>query len=219
LSTARDIQEFSAVVEGAKGKHMRINRPDFFIFVCANLLFGFLPCLAQPYTSAPIPTAALSYAVEDIIKLSHAGISETVIINFIETSGTLYDLKPRDLIHLRDEGVTDLVINAMIDQRRKFQANAATPVEGAPEVQPQPVPQYTANPCPLNCNLCGSPLVSCRGPISTLYVIPYPTPQRTYGSYQGWGSYHYYGPWQWQRPFHGPRLYRCGHWHGCSHYR
>ena len=193
---------------------MRINRPVLFIFACASLLFGFLPCLAQTYLAAP--PAGISYAVEEIIKLSHSNISETVIINYIETSGTLYDLKARDLIHLRDEGVTDPVINAMIDQRKKFQANAAPPVEGAPEVPPQPVVQYPANPCPLCCNLCGSPLVTCQGPISTLYVIPYSSSQRTYGSYQNWGSYHYYGPWQ--RPFHGPRLYRCGHWHGCSHW-
>jgi hypothetical protein len=205
------------MVDGMKGIHMRINRPYLFIFSCASLLLGFLPCTAQPYTAAPIAPPALSRPVQDIIKLSQADISEPVIINYIETSGTLYDLKPRDVIYLRDEGVTDSIINAMIDQTKKFQANTAPPVEGTPVIQPQPVVDYPANSCPLYCNLCGSPLCSQREPISTLYVIPYPSSQRSFGTYQTWGSYHYYG--SWQRPFYGPRLYCCGHWHGCSHCR
>jgi hypothetical protein len=196
---------------------MRFNRPTVVIFSCASLLFGFLPCMAQQYSAAPIPPAGLSHAVEEIIKLSHAGISETVILNYVETSGTLYDLKPAEVIYLRDEGVTDSVINAMIDQRRKFQTNTAPPVAPAPAVQQQAAVDYSTVPCPLHCNLCGSSLVTCRGPISTLYVIPYSSSRRTptYSNYQNWGSYYYYGPWQ--RPFYGPRLYRCGHWHACSH--
>jgi len=203
---------------------MRINRPDIILFSCASLLLGFHPCIAQLQSSTPPYLAGLTYAIEDIIKLSHAGISEPVIINYIESSGTLYDLKPQDVIHLRDEGVTDGVINAMIDQRRKFQTvqtNAAPPVAEAPVAPTQPTVQVTVSPCPRYCGVCRGPLVTCQEPVSTLYIIPYSSTQRTYRTYQNWGPYHYYGSYgyygSWQRPFHGPRLYRCGHWHECSH--
>jgi hypothetical protein len=194
---------------------MRINRPMVAIFSCASLLLGFLPCMSQQVSSAANRLPALSYAVEDIIKLSRADISETVILNYIDTSGSLYDLKPRDVIRLRDEGVKDSVINAMIDQRRKFETNAAPTV--APEPAPAPAVQ---SPCPVSCNLCGGPMYCKREPISTLYVIPYTSSRPAYASYGygnwgNWGSYYYYGPWQ--RPFRGPWLYRCGHWHGCNH--
>ena len=193
---------------------MRINGPKFAIFSCASLLLGFLPCMAQQVSSAAIRLPAPSSAVEDIIKLSRADISEAVILNFIDTSGTLYDLKPRDVIRLRDEGVKDSVINAMIDQRRKFETNAAPTV--APEPTPTPAVQ---SPCPVSCNLCGGPMYCKREPISTVYVIPYSSSRPAYASYGygygNWGSYAYYGPWQ--RPFRGPWLYRCGHWHGCNH--
>ena len=145
--------ELSGVVGCAKGNHMRINRPKVAIFFCASLLFGFPPSMAQQVSSAVIRLPALSSAVEDIIKLSRADISEAVILNFIDTSGTLYDLKPRDVIRLRDEGVKDSVINAMIDQRRKVETNAAPTV--APEPTPAPAVQ---SPCPVSCNLCGGPM-------------------------------------------------------------
>jgi hypothetical protein len=121
---------------------------------------------------------APSSAVEDIIKLSRADISEAVILNFIDTSGTLYDLKPRDVIRLRDEGVKDSVINAMIDQRRKFETNAAPTI--APEPAPAPAVQ---TPCPVSCNLCGGPMYCKREPISTVYVIPYSSSRPAYASY------------------------------------
>ena len=204
--------ELSGVVGFAKGNQMRINWPKVAIFSCASLLLGFLPCMSQQVSSAANRPPALSSAVEDIVKLSRADISETVILNYIDTSGTLYDLKPRDVIRLRDEGVKDSVINAMIDQRRKFETNAAPTV--APEPTSAPAVQ---SPCPVSCNLCGGPMYCQREPISTLYVIPYSSSRPAYASYGygNWGSYYYYGPWQ--RPFRGPWLYRCGHWHGCNH--
>jgi hypothetical protein len=205
------------VVVDVKGNHMRITRPKVVIFSCTSLLLGILSCMAQNYPSAALPPPALSSAVEDIIKLSRAQISEAVIINYIETSGTLYDLKARDVIHLRDEGVTDSIINTMIDQRRKIQTDPAPEVAPAPEpvVQPSLAPASTATQCPLSCNRCGSPMFSQSGPLSTVYVIPYSGSGYMYWNDPNWGTYSYYGPWQ--RAFHGPWLYRCGHWHGCSH--
>jgi hypothetical protein len=66
----------------------------------------------------PPPKAKLPYGADDVVRLSAARVNEEVILNYIQTSGTIYNLTPQDIVRLRDEGVSDRVINAMIDQRR-----------------------------------------------------------------------------------------------------
>src|SRR5712671_2673778 len=53
--------------------------------------------------------------VEDVKALARAGISEDVIINQIRSSHTVYHLSAADIIDLRDSGVTDKVVNFMIN--------------------------------------------------------------------------------------------------------
>jgi hypothetical protein len=143
--------------------------------------------MAPSSNAAP---ARLPYGVDDVVKLSRAHISEDITLNYIWHSGTIYNLGPEDIVYLRNEGVSDQVINAMLDQRKNvpFQlaventlqaqaaasANmAATAIHAAPgniqaaaayfqppPVYVQPVPVYV-HPAPE------------YGPASTLYIIPY----------------------------------------------
>ena len=157
---------------------------------------------ASPADAAP---AKLPYGVEDVLKLSRAQVSEDVTLNFIRNSGTIYNLAPKDIVYLRNEGVSDRVINTMIDQRKKVPAEAAAPavtastssapsasatsvatVAAAPQYAPtyvQPAPVY-AQPEPP------------RAPSSSLYVIPYP-----------YAGYRYPGPYPYSY-FYGD-YYRC----------
>jgi len=157
------------------------------------------PAPASPATStaapADAPPAKLPYGVEDVLKLSRAQVSEDVTLNYIRNSGTIYNLAPKDIVYLRNEGVSDRVINTMIDQRKNVPAEAAaqaatasasatsaapissgTTVVVAPQYTPtytQPAPVY-AQPEPP------------RAPSSSLYVIPYP-----YAGYRYPGPYPY----------------------------
>ena len=70
-------------------------------------------------------TVKLPYGVEDVLKLSRAQVSEDVIVNYIHSTGTIYCLSPEVIVYLRNEGVTDRVINAMIDQRQNVPAETA----------------------------------------------------------------------------------------------
>ena len=160
---------------------------------------------AAPADAAP---AKLPYGVEDVLKLSRAQVSEDVTLNFIRNSGTIYNLAPKDIVYLRNEGVSDRVINTMIDQRKSVPAEAAAQaattsassapsapatsvatVAAAPQYAPtyvQPVPVY-AQPEPP------------RAPSSSLYVIPYPYAGYRYPgpypySYFYGDYYRYYGP-------------------------
>ena len=143
----------------------------------------------------------LPYGAEDVIKLSRAQVSEDVTLNFIRNSGTIYNLAPKDIVYLKNEGVSDRVINTMLDQGKSVptvtgaqtgpattpaapqavvypDANAAAAAQASAQYAPayaQPAPVY-AQP------------EATYAPPSTVYVMPYSSPGYSYSSY-----YPYYG--------------------------
>ena len=52
---------------------------------------------------------------KDIIQLVKTGLSEDIIVSLIRKSATKFDLTPEALIKLKQEGVGDLIIKAMIE--------------------------------------------------------------------------------------------------------
>ncbi len=79
-------------------------------------------------------------SLADVKSLAHAGISEDVIISQIKNSHTVFRLSAADIIDLRDAGVTDKVVNYMI--------NTASNVPEAVS-SPAPVIQYAPPPPPV----------------------------------------------------------------------
>jgi hypothetical protein len=142
-----------------------------------------------PADSAPVK---LPYGVEDVLKLSRAQVSEDVTLNYIRNSGTIYNLAPKDIVYLRQEGVSDRVLNTMLDQRKNVPAEtaaqsapAAPQAPASPDTSAAPVPEYApayTQPAPVYVQ--PEPVYS---PASSLYVIPYP-----YAGYRYPGSYPYY---------------------------
>ena len=90
-------------------------------------------------------------SVADVKALTKAGIGEDVIINQINISHTVYHLSAADIVDLRDSGVTDKIINFMINTPNSQGANA--------EVASQTTVVQTAPPSP---------------PIETVVVAPGP---------------------------------------------
>jgi hypothetical protein len=187
--------------------------------LCAGLMLGASGLRAQTQSAATLsqtaPTLAavvnpsgLPYGVEDILKLSRAQISDDIIINYIRNSGTVYNLAPKDIVYLRDQGVSDAVVNAMLNQRKKAvetsQASEASQAEGSsgndvaagyaayppigvPPVVPVYAPVYVPPP----------PVEVQQQPASTLFIIPYRStaPAACYPAYSGYtSSYLYFGP-------------------------
>ncbi len=50
---------------------------------------------------------------QDVITLSKAGVSDSLIITMLDVSGSWFNLKTRDVLDLKNAGVSDKVINAM----------------------------------------------------------------------------------------------------------
>jgi hypothetical protein len=146
--------------------------------------------------SADTSPAKLPYGVEDVLKLSKAQISQDVILNYIQNSGTVYSLAPADILYLHNEGVSDKVVNAMIEKRStgtsamiatsgQGSSASASAVISAPVYQNSSVvvtsPAYeTAYVEPEVIDNSGS----------SLYVIPY----YPGGGYYSYPSYYRTGP-------------------------
>ena len=84
-------------------------------------------------------------SVADVKALAKAGISEDVIISQIGNSHTVYHLSAADIIDLRDSGVTDKVVNFMINTANAAPANAVVVPQAPP---PPPVETVVAAPGP-----------------------------------------------------------------------
>lgn len=54
-------------------------------------------------------------SIDDVIEMSKAGLSESLIITTLRKEGQAFDLKPADMVRLKQSGVSDAVIQAMID--------------------------------------------------------------------------------------------------------
>src|SRR6266699_3889998 len=87
--------------------------------------------------------AKLPYGVADVLKLSRAQVGDEITLTYIQNSGTIYNLGPKDIVYLRDQGVSDRVINTMLDQRKKL-AEVAAQTAPAPTTQPPATPDTTA---------------------------------------------------------------------------
>ena len=81
--------------------------------------------------------------VDDVIKLVQAGVNEDFIIE--QVSKRYFDLSPNDLIQLKKAGVSDRVVQAMIDPTRSVAPTAVQKRSTAtPGTAPQPPTQQSA---------------------------------------------------------------------------
>jgi hypothetical protein len=55
--------------------------------------------------SVAVEAPRLPYGVADVVKLSRAQVSEEIIVSYIQNSGTVYSLEPKDILYLKDQGV------------------------------------------------------------------------------------------------------------------
>ena len=65
-------------------------------------------------TPSAVDPAKLPYGVTDVLKLSRAQVNEAVIVTYVQNSGTAYNLNADEIVFLRDQGVTESVINVML---------------------------------------------------------------------------------------------------------
>ena len=134
----------------------------------------------------------LSYGVPQVLQLSQAKIGDNTIVAYIQNSGTIYSLNASEIVYLKQQGVSDAVITAMLNQRQRVTQAAAQTAPQAPAAattsQPGSAETSTA---------VAQPTVTYvqTVPSSTVYVIP-DTQTYNYDAYYYQPYYYpYYGGW------------------------
>lgn len=139
---------------------------------------------AAQSTAATQPVPQLSYGVPEVLQLSQANVGDSTIINYIHNSGNNYGLNAAQIIYLRQQGVSDAVVNAMLNQPRTL---SGQPV--ATTSQPASTETYSAQ----TSTATTQPTVTYveTVPSSSVYVVP---DTQTY-YYNNWLYNHspYYG--------------------------
>jgi hypothetical protein len=135
-------------------------------------------------SAAQTAPVQLSYGVSHIIQLSRAKVSENTIVNYIRNSGSSYGMDANQIVYLKQQGVSDTVINTMLNQPRQV-AQAA----------PQPAYPTASSTATETATVVAQPAVTYvqTVPSSTVYVIPDTQTYQYYNNYYQPYYYPYYG--------------------------
>jgi len=147
------------------------------------------PAIAEatnPASATETRPVQLSYGVADILKLGRAHVGDEAITAFISNSGRIYHLSVSEILYLREQGVSDQVLTAMLNSRQNVAAAAA---QAAPPPAPAGPTAEWANSSPLPAPAPTQPAPAYVEAAAPVYVQPspvyvYPAP-----------SYEYYDPW------------------------
>jgi hypothetical protein len=160
------------------------------------------PAPASAGAAAPAPTSVtrtiqLSPGVPEILKLRRGLVGDDVIIAFVVNSGQAYHLSASEVLYLREQGVSDPVLSAMLSTG---QNGAATAAQAAPQPAAQRAPAgltsdwANSTPQPAPATPQYAPAYDATAPVyappSTVYAYPAPS----------YGYCDYSWPWYWGYP-------------------
>ena len=97
-------------------------------------------------------SSQLAPALEEVVKLSKAGVSDAVTLAYVQSSGMSYSLDAQDVLRLQEQGVSPQVVTAMLQRggevRRATEAiNQAQALANASK--PQPATTTVTTPTPV----------------------------------------------------------------------
>ena len=99
------------------------------------------PPRQQVIVSPPVQTGP-PLGIEDVKALAKAGVSDDLVISQVRSSGTVYHLGTADIILLKNAGVSEKVIDYMINTPR----TATPPASGVTTVVVDPGPACVVAP-------------------------------------------------------------------------
>src|SRR5689334_20053247 len=86
--------------------------------------------LAPPAAPPPPPpsnqTAPVQLPAEgwNVVRLAHGNVNDATVIAYIKNSGKIYSLGASEILYLKEQGLSDQVVTAMLDQRNNLAATA-----------------------------------------------------------------------------------------------
>lgn len=155
------------------------------IAVITALAFAAGNVKAQDLSTSTSTTAPpLSYGVSQVLQLSQAKVSDGIIVQYIQNSGTIYALNAKEIVYLKSQGVSDTVLNAMLGQRRRITGSSE------PNTPTSSSTAQTAAPAAAQPTVTYVQTAPAYVPSSTVYIIP-DTQTSSYYSYYYHRPYYY----------------------------
>jgi hypothetical protein len=118
-------------------------------FLC---LAAMLASVAVPAARAQASKSSAPLSVEDVVGLSNSGVTEEVIITKIRMNGKAFDLSPAEIVELRKLGISDLIVNCLLDPAYTPKLPSPPPSPSRPDapgapppVAPPPAKHYPAD--------------------------------------------------------------------------
>lgn len=166
-------------------------------------------------TEASARTPYLSAGLPEIVKMHKAGVDASVLLAFVQNSPVAYHPAAKEIIYLRDQGISSEIISALLrrggelrdraaDAAREERSRATPPAApAAPPTPASPSPPQTAAP---------APVVVYANPVQAVYTSPtYITyPAYSYAS-PAYYNYSYYRPYYNYSSYCRPSYYGAGY--------
>lgn len=168
---------------------------------------------AQDLSSSTTPPP-LSHGVAQVLQLSQAKVSDGVIVQYIQNSGTIYALSAPEIVYLKQQGVSDAVLNAMLNQRLRI-TGSTEPNTPTSSTAGQTVPVAAT---PTATTVAYVQTMPAYVPSSTVYIIPDTQTYNYYAYYHRPYYYPYVSPYYgWCYPGVSVSLGFGGGWGGYYH--
>jgi hypothetical protein len=100
-------------------------------FAFLFITLGFFGCTSERYTQNTKDhvmqrDTLRRMSEQDVINLSKAGMSDSLVIGMMDATDTWFQLKAQDVIDLKNAGVSEKVITAMMQQPTPSTSQAST---------------------------------------------------------------------------------------------
>ncbi len=107
---------------------------EIFVIALLAISFGVFGCAPEQYAQyskghAKQPDTLRVMKMRDVIALSKAGVSDSLIITMMDATDSWFQLKTQDVLELRNAGVSENVIHAMMQQPSESSNQASNPAE------------------------------------------------------------------------------------------
>jgi hypothetical protein len=96
-------------------------------------------------SSALPPNVYPTSPLAQVIRLTQAGVDESIIVTFVTNSGSTFNLDSDKIIYLKDIGLPNEVVTAMMQRDQQLQQQMAASAY-QPPAQPAPAPDTTDQP-------------------------------------------------------------------------
>ena len=104
-----------------------------FLLFLTGLAFLLTGCVTESYTETTPPPGPSLAQIQSMVQ---AHVSDSIIVSQIQNSSTRYSLTADEIIALKNAGVSDAILNALINTASKPVVRTTTRVSQGPYVYP-----------------------------------------------------------------------------------